>query len=206
MSENTPGNSPENAPPPNPYEPAGPPQEQPPYGQPPQGQPTYGAPPYAQAAYGMPPYYYASWGDRVVATLWDFLYLWPGLLVGLLGIIVTAVGGGIESGLVVAIGVLVMLAGWGWMIWLFIRNSFLDQGRTGWTWGKRKVGIRLIKEVDGTPVGPGMAFVRYLLHSVINQACYIDYLWPLWDAKKQTLTDKVLATVVIKQADASQHR
>ncbi len=147
--------------------------------------------------------YYASWGDRVIATLWDFLYAWPGLLVLLLGVLITAVGGDMDNGPVTIVGVLVMLAGWGEMIWLYIRNYFLDQGRTGWTWGKRRVGIRLIKEVDGTPVGPGMAFVRYLLHSVINQACYLDYLWPLWDAKKQTLTDKVLATVVIKQADPS---
>lgn len=206
MSENSSGNTPGKTPPPNPYEPAGPPQGQPPYAPPPQGQPAYGAPAYPQAGYGMPPGYYASWGDRVVATLWDLLYVWPGLLVGLVGIVITAVGAGTDNGVVTGLGVLVMLAGWGWMIWRTIRNYFLDQGRTGWTWGKRKVGIRLIQEVDGTPVGPGMAFVRYLLHSVINQACYIDYLWPLWDAKKQTLTDKVLTTVVIKQADPSQPR
>jgi len=134
------------------------------------------------------------------------LFPWKGLLVLLLGVVITSVGAGLDQSVIVALGVVLILVGWGWAIWLFIRNYFLDQGRTGWTWGKRKVGIRLINEVDGTPVGAGMAFVRYLLHGLINQACYIDYLWPLWDERKQTLTDKVLNSVVIKQADPAQVR
>ncbi len=44
--------------------------------------------------------------------------------------------------------------------------------------------------------------LRWLLHGVINQVIYIDYLWPLWDDKNQTLTDKILGTVVIKQPEA----
>ena len=69
-----------------------------------------------------------------------------------------------------------------------------------------KVGIRLINEVDGTIPSPGMCVVRHLLHWIINQACYIDYLWPWWDDKNQTLTDKILSTVVIYQADTSRAR
>ena len=197
-----------NPPPPNPYEPGQPAQPsdgQPSDGQPP-AQPAYGAPAYGAPPYGQPPApvgHYATWGDRVVATLWDFVYVLPGLAVAILGIVITAVGGGMDSGILVLVGVLVMLGGWGWMIWLGIRNYVLDQGRTGWTYGKRKVGIRLITETTGAPVGPGMAFVRYLLHGLINQACYIDYLWPLWDEKKQTLTDKILTSVVVKQADTT---
>lgn len=195
MSDTTP-------PPPNPHEPGQPPGQPPAYGQPPT-QPPYGAPPYGQPLQQAPAGYYASWADRVVATLWDLVFLWKGLLVILLGGILTAIGGGMDSGLVVGLGVVVMLAGWAWMIWLFISNYFLDQGRTGYTYGKRKGGIRLINEVDGTPVGAGMAFVRYLLHGLINQACYIDYLWPLWDDKSQTLTDKALKTVVVRHPDTS---
>ncbi|WUN50496.1 RDD family protein [Streptomyces sp. NBC_00306] len=29
-------------------------------------------------------------------------------------------------------------------------------------------------------------------------ACYLGWLWPLWDAKKQTFADKVCNTVVVK--------
>lgn len=28
--------------------------------------------------------------------------------------------------------------------------------------------------------------------------CYLGYLWPAWDAKKQTFTDKIVSSVVIK--------
>ena len=202
MSENTP-------PPPNPYEPGQPPAP-PAYGAPAYGAPTYGAPAYGAPTYGQamqpPAGHYAGWGDRVVATIWDFIYVLPGLAVVVVGIVITAIGAQMDSGIVVTVGVLVALGGWVWMIWRFIRNYVLDQGRTGWTYGKRKVGIRLINEVDGTPVGAGMAFVRYLLHGLINQACYIDYLWPLWDDKKQTLTDKVLKSVVVQMPDPTQAR
>jgi uncharacterized RDD family membrane protein YckC len=27
--------------------------------------------------------------------------------------------------------------------------------------------------------------------------CYIGFLWPLWDTKRQTLADKIMQTVVI---------
>lgn len=84
-------------------------------------------------------------------------------------------------------------------MWLQIQNFMLDQGKTGYTYGKRKVGIRAIREQDGQPMGVGVAVGRFFLHSIINSACYIDFLWPLWDAKKQTLTDKILTTVVVRQ-------
>jgi hypothetical protein len=32
--------------------------------------------------------------------------------------------------------------------------------------------------------------------------CYVGYLWPLWDGKRQTLADKMLGTVCIP-VDAS---
>ena len=42
-----------------------------------------------------------------------------------------------------------------------------------------------------------MCFVRYLLSGVINQIVFLDYLWPLWDPKRQMLTDKILGNVVV---------
>lgn len=186
--------------------------QQPGYGQPYGQAPAYGTP------YGQQPMYggqggYASWGQRVIATLWDMLLLWPAWVLSLIGYVLLIAG--VVSGetdpytdevtdpnvpllvtgfLLLAIGMVL-----GVVIW--VRNYMLRQGRTGYSYGKAKVGIKLIREQDGQPVGAGMAFVRYLLHGVINQACYIDYLWPLWDAKKQTLTDKILTTVVIQQPE-----
>lgn len=60
------------------------------------------------------------------------------------------------------------------------------------------MGIRLLREADGRPLGFGMAFVRRLAHFLDSIACYIGWLWPLWDAKKQTFADKVCSSVVVK--------
>jgi uncharacterized RDD family membrane protein YckC len=72
------------------------------------------------------------------------------------------------------------------------------EGATGQTPGKRIAGIRLLREYDGATLGFGLAFGRRLLHILDNLACFLGWLWPLWDAKKQTFADKVTRTVVIK--------
>ena len=60
------------------------------------------------------------------------------------------------------------------------------------------LGIRLLKEETGQPLGAGMSFVRQIAH-VLDSICYIGYLWPLWDRKRQTFADKVIGTVVVDQ-------
>lgn len=183
-------------------------QQPPAYGQPAYGQqpPAYGAPPVANPYGGGPAGGYASWGDRIVATLWDVLFVWPGWVTILVGYAVLFAGiaansDGSGGGLFFALGALLIVVGIGLGIWRTVINSMLDQGRTGYTYGKRKVGIRVVREADGQPSGVGSCVGRYFLHGLINQICYIDYLWPLWDPKVQTLTDKVLSTIVIKQPD-----
>ncbi len=42
-----------------------------------------------------------------------------------------------------------------------------------------------------------MALVRDLVH-IVDGFFYLGYLWPLWDAKKQTFADKILTTLVVK--------
>jgi uncharacterized RDD family membrane protein YckC len=194
-------------------------QQPPPYGQqqqpyPPTGQ--YGAPQYAAQpgypGYGQAPAAlgggYAGWGDRAVATLWDLLYMWPALVGYFLGFILLVVGGGMAANdssagtAFIILGGLVLLAAFAYGIYRYVTNYMLDQGRTGYTYGKRKVGIRTISETTGQPSGVGSCVLRWLLHGLINQVIYIDYLWPLWDDKNQTLTDKILSTVVIKQPAA----
>lgn len=187
-------------------------QPQPPQGYPQQGGYDQGQPPaqqYGGGGYGQPQQYggqqggYASWGQRAVGYLWDIVYIWPALALIFGGVVIAIVGGAIGDaiGTILAlVGVLCYIAGALWSLWRNIQNLLLDQGRTGYTYGKRKVGIRLIKEDNPQQeIGWPMALVRYLLHGVINYACYIDYLWPLWDQKSQTLTDKILTTVVVQQ-------
>ena len=51
----------------------------------------------------------------------------------------------------------------------------------------------------GEPMGAGMCFVRQVVHIVDSLPCYLGYLWPLWDAKRQTFADKIMTTVVVQQ-------
>jgi hypothetical protein len=30
-------------------------------------------------------------------------------------------------------------------------------------------------------------------------ACYVGWLWPIWDSKRQTFADKIMKTVVVRQ-------
>lgn len=43
-----------------------------------------------------------------------------------------------------------------------------------------------------------MAVVRGIAHVLDALPILLGFLWPLWDAKKQTFADKVCGTLVIK--------
>jgi uncharacterized RDD family membrane protein YckC len=79
-----------------------------------------------------------------------------------------------------------------------IWNECVRQGRTGQTIGKEQLHIKLIRESDGQTLGAGFCFVRSLAHFLDGIVCYIGYLWPLWDAKKQTFADKICGTIEVK--------
>ena len=179
--------------------------------------PAYGAPTgYAgQPAYvvGSPWGPLAGWGTRVAAYLIDGLVQLVGFVPYVIGIVLFVAGAPKSSaydgtseysptatdgntGLMVAGGVLV-LAGLALMLGIGIWNRAFKQGRTGQSIGKRTMGIRLVDEGTGQPIGAAMAFVRDLAHTLDGFA-YVGYLWPLWDDKRQTFADKILSTVVIE--------
>ena len=185
-----------------------------PYGQQP-GQP--GQDPYAQqnpyggSSYGAAPgvpqgVTFAHWGKRVAALLIDGLI---GLLTYIPYVIGTAVAvGGSETdaygnttmdngsaGIVIVLMLLSVVLYLAYFIW----NFCIKQGKTGYTIGKGIMGIKLVKAETGQPIGGGMAFVRQLAHILDGIPCYIGYLWPLWDAKRQTFADKIIGTYVIDQ-------
>ncbi|HEY0948887.1 RDD family protein [Nocardioides sp.] len=210
-------------PPPPSAQPAPPPYGQPappPYGQPappPYGQQPYGQqPPYGQP-YGtpVPAYDYAHWGKRVGGYLLDSLFtllvslpayglFFAGMAVGSKDMETYTDSAGVSHTTgewdnagtpLVILGAVLFLLPLAFFIW----NTCLRQGRTGYSLGKGIVGIRLIGERDGQPIGGGMSFVRYLLHFLDSLACYLGWLWPLWDAKRQTFADKILSSVVVNQ-------
>ena len=132
---------------------------------------------------------YASWAIRVGGTLIDTLIVLP------FSILAFVFSGSSADG---------QAAGPGPLYFVFLALGFLVSGynrwyltgKTGQSWGKKAVGITLVGEASGQPIGFGKAFVRDLAHFVDGIICYIGYLFPLWDAKRQTIADKIMKTVV----------
>ncbi|KPI04335.1 RDD domain containing protein [Actinobacteria bacterium OK074] len=155
------------------------------YGYPPQGAVPpqgYGYPPQGYGA--TPPY--ANWGQRFAGKLIDGILLAiPYFLVG--------VGASLDGG-ASAVIVLLGLAG---LIGIFVWQLILE-GKGGQTVGKKALGIKTVKEATGQTIGVGMAFVRQLCHIVDGLPCYLGYLWPAWDSKRQTFADKICSTIVIR--------
>ena len=170
-------------PPPGPY--PGPAGQAPGY---PPGYPAY-APPPASA--------YAHWGQRVGAYLIDALLLVPGYVVASIG---AALAGG-DSGGASAVGALLMAVGYLGSAAVAIWNQVFRQGRTGWSIGKKVLGIRLLAEATGQPLGPLLTFGRSLAHILDALPCYLGFLWPLWDPKRQTFADKIVHSVVVPQPE-----
>ncbi|MFE9934045.1 RDD family protein [Streptomyces sp. NPDC005533] len=139
---------------------------------------------------GMPPL--AHWGLRVGAYLLDALII-GGPMYALAGIGAAIAGGDSDSAAAGVLSLIGMLYALGMAFF-----QLYKEGTTGQTTGKKVVGISLHKEADGATLGFGMAFVRKLAHILDGIPCYLGWLWPLWDAKKQTFADKVCNTVVVK--------
>jgi len=122
----------------------------------------------------------ATWWQRVVAAVIDLVAYIP-------GIIVLAAGGGNTPGGVLGVGIAVILV-------VPIYNRYYLQGRTGQSWGKRAMGLKLVHMSDKEAIGSLRAAVRDLCHAFDILSLY---LWPIWDARRQTLADKAMHTVVI---------
>ncbi|WP_067450297.1 RDD family protein [Actinomadura macra] len=197
----------------------GQPQAQPGYGQPP-AQPGYGQPqaqpgygqPQAQPGYGQPPstpgqsgyqevhhHHYGStgqlaeWGSRAGGYIIDYLiFAAPVFVLYLIGVLLTSSGGGVAvlGLLIMLVGVALSIAGGLWICY--------QEGTTGQSIGKRQMGIRLVSAQTGQPIGFGMAFVRKIAHIADSFLCYIGFLWPLWDERKQTFADKICNTIVVR--------
>lgn len=149
----------------------------------PQGYPQGGYPQggYPQGGYpGQPAAIpYANWGQRAGGYLIDAL---PVAILAWIGISIST-----------TVYLLFLLVG---IVYTGYNRWYLG-GTTGQSFGKRALKLRLISEQTGQPIGPLMAFVRDICHILDSLACYVGWLFPLWDAKRQTFADKILNTIVI---------
>jgi uncharacterized RDD family membrane protein YckC len=151
----------------------------------------------------------AGWWSRVVAFLIDTI------LTGLPGIVATLLldtavppdsklvnpdgsttivsAGKINWGLLLVVVLLNLVS-----IGLTVYDRYLLQGRTGRSWGKRVVGLRLVDEESGRPIGPGAAFARDVGHLIDCLPLFIGWFRPIWNRRKQTYADRLAGTVVLR--------
>ncbi|KIU16525.1 hypothetical protein TL10_12920 [Mycolicibacterium llatzerense] len=80
-----------------------------------------------------------------------------------------------------------------YLVW----NYGFKQGTTGSSIGKSIMKFKVVSEQTGQPIGVGMSIVRQLAHFLDAVICYIGFLFPLFDAKRQTIADKVMKTVCL---------
>lgn len=78
-----------------------------------------------------------------------------------------------------------------------IWNNGYKQGTTGSSIGKGIMKFKVVGESSGQPIGFGMSVVRIFAHAIDGLICGIGYLFPLWDAKRQTIADKLVKTVCV---------
>lgn len=71
-------------------------------------------------------------------------------------------------------------------------------GRSGQTLGKMATGIKVIDNRTGAPLSYGSSFGRWFMKVVVNQICFLGFLWPLWDDENQGLHDKVVGSWVVR--------
>jgi uncharacterized RDD family membrane protein YckC len=80
-----------------------------------------------------------------------------------------------------------------YLVW----NFGYRQGKTGSSVGKSVMKFKAVGEKTWQPLGFGMSLVRQVVHWVDRMACYIGFLWPLWDKKRQTFADMIMGTVCV---------
>jgi len=178
----------------------------------------YGGAGYSPGAYagtgGVPNLPYIPWGTRALGYIVDYLVVGIPATIGWIiffaagskaapsysvdpttGQITTTAGSaGIGAGL--AFFALLLYAA---TIGLWVWNRCIRAGRTGQSVGKSVMKTKLVSAETGQPIGAGMAFVRDLCHILDSLACYIGWLFPLWDAQRQTFADKIIKTYVLPE-------
>jgi uncharacterized RDD family membrane protein YckC len=161
-------------------------------GQVPRAAPMEGEPPLALYQ-GQP---LASWGSRVVSYLIDLGF---GLLLSAPGGALIGIGAATRGGVRVAliiVGSLLLVIGVIVQIW----QSGWRQGARGQSWGKQVTGLRTVSAETMRPIGGPMGLLRWFVDSILGTISILqllNYLWPLWDARRQTWADKVAGSVVL---------
>jgi uncharacterized RDD family membrane protein YckC len=155
----------------------------------------------------------ASWGKRLAAWLIDGVLLaivggaiaWaatPSLQQGMSDVFQAAASGDRTSATQLQGELIGPSLQFGVVLWLVVTAYCLVfWTTTGQTLGKMALGISVRRAAEPGPLPLRAAVLRRLVPlagQFVNLLTLIDYLWPLWDDKRQALHDKVAGTQVVE--------
>lgn len=123
----------------------------------------------------------ASWGTRAIGLLIDAA---PVLIIEVI------VYGVLRS---TALNALFSLLTF---LYFYLYLGWMD-GTTGQTPGKMIMGTRVV-DAKGEVIGTAMGIGRKFAHIIDSLVCFIGWFLPLFDAKRQTIADKVVSTYVVE--------
>jgi uncharacterized RDD family membrane protein YckC len=178
---------------------------------PPIGAQPWDTPYYDRAIYSQPLYTLAAFWPRFGAWVLDILFaallaLVPAVMIGA-GLAFLVNSAQDEPGTVfeedqqqedvVVAAVIGGMLGYGGA---YLAYFTVANGRGG-GWGKRIMGLRIIRQRDGQTAGYGSGFIRALIPVLfwlfISVLWLLDHLWCVWDSQKQCWHDKVAGTLVV---------
>lgn len=155
----------------------------------------------------------ASYGRRLGGWIIDWLIL------GVVSTIILLPFGGLfhttnvygVNGLSTSHSVSFHLSGWGFFVSALLilgYGTVLCGSQRGQTVGMMAVGVRAVRDGTHDRLGYPRAAIRALAESVLRSfellspflilIWFLDFLYPLWDKKRQTLHDKVGRSVVLR--------
>jgi uncharacterized RDD family membrane protein YckC len=123
----------------------------------------------------------ATWQRRLQARLIDWV---PPL-------IILVISAGFDAGVGLVIALLVDLYNRGYL-----------EGVKGQSWGKRALHLRTVRIADKEPIGLAAGISRELVNLLLTIAYLvglISWVFAIWDARRQTLGDKIMHTVVLSE-------
>lgn len=126
---------------------------------------------------------YADWGERVGATLVDWVVMWAPV------VFLTTVAPAESS-----------LPGFVWLV-LAGYVAWLN-GSKGQSPGKALMGIKLVREADGSTLGGPVGLVRSIVLALMGVVTggllwLLAVLWPLWNPRHRALHDMIFSAAVV---------
>ena len=156
----------------------------------------------------MPTNAYTPWLTRVLASVIDWAPIWLVWAVPFQVMLITGDTECIDSIYFGGLNYYCSPPGYDfWIIFLgigtllspvyFLWNFCYRQGKTGQSIGKSVMKFKVISEKTWQPIGFWLSLVRQIAHYIDQLICYVGYLFPLWDDKRQTIADKLMNTVCV---------